>query len=108
MKAVLLASFILACLLTAMHIIATPARSQTVQPQMPCMPRAILEKQIKSQYGESVVGAGLTPVGVLYVTANPVTGTFTVVMRKDDGTACIVGGGKGWTSITPEIPGTNL
>lgn len=54
------------------------------------------------------VGAGVTPVGILYVTSNPGTGTFTVLMRRADGQACIIGGGKGWASVPPTIPGTNM
>ena len=99
-----LACLILALLLAGMYILATPARSQ----EAPCAPRAALEKQIAREYGESVFGAGVTPVGILYITMNPQTGTFTVLMRRKDGQACIIGGGKGWASVPPTIPGTNL
>lgn len=102
-----IACAILALVIIAMYIIATPSRSQE-QPQMPCIPKLALDQQIAKRYGESILGAGVTPVGILYITVNPTTGTFTVVMRRPDGMACIVGGGKGWATTETVLPGTNL
>lgn len=103
-----LACLILAVVLILMYIIATPSRSQSAPPQMPCIPKLALDQQIAKRYGESILGAGVTPMGILYITVNPITGTFTVVMRRPDGMACIVGGGKGWATTETVLPGTNL
>ena len=103
-----LSCLILALVIIAMYVIANPARSQEQPPQMPCMPRALLEKAIQNKYGESTVGAGLNAAGAIYVMANPQTCTWTMIQLRPDNVACIISGGKGWVSLPPDIPGVSL
>lgn len=77
------------------------------QPQ-PCGPRDQVEKRIWKQYGESVIGAGIVPGGTLYVTANPTTGTFTILLRRPDGMACVLMGGTGFAQGEPKTPGVGI
>ena len=88
-----------------LYWIGTPSRAQEGQP---CGPRDKVEKRIWTEYGESVVGAGLTPGGILYVTANLQTGTFTIILRRPDGMACVLMGGRGFAQGEPRIPGVGL
>jgi hypothetical protein len=100
------AAWVLVVVLLTIAYATAPSRSQDVPPG--CAPRVILEQRIAKDYGESIVGAGVTPVGVLYVTANPTTQTFSVIVRRADGLACLIGGGKGWATTDPSVPGRPL
>lgn len=77
----------------------------------PCGPRAMVEAQLAGKYGESPVVAGFNPQGwPLVVTANPATGTYTVILRRPDGMTCLIAGGNGFTIIeaTPAMKGNDL
>jgi hypothetical protein len=76
--------------------------------QSPCGPTGQVEKRIHDQYGESIVGAGITPGGILFTLANPETGTFTILLRRPDGMTCVLMGGTGWASQEPTKPGKSL
>jgi hypothetical protein len=76
--------------------------------QSPCGPTGVVEKRIATQYGESIVGAGIAAGGVLFVTANPVTGTSTVMLRRKDGQTCVLQGGTGYATIEAIKPGVDL
>ncbi len=99
-----LACLILAVVLLVMYYIATPSHAQ----EEACMPRDALEKKIFKDFGESPIGAGLTRGGIFYITENPKTGSFTVLVRRPDGTACVLMGGTGWASTDALIPGVGL
>lgn len=90
--------------LAALLLLATPAAAQ----QGPCGPTGSVEKRIKDQYGESIIGAGIVPGGVLFTLTNPQTQTFTILLRRADGQTCILMSGNGWAVQETEIPGTNL
>lgn len=94
-----------ACFLAIPYWIGTPSRAQEAQP---CGPRDQVEKRIWKQYGESVLGAGITPGGILYLTANLKTGTFTILLRRPDGMACVLMGGNGFAQGEPRTPGVGL
>ena len=89
-------------LLTA--YLVQPARSQAP----PCGPRDAVEKRIWTEYGESIIGAGLSQGSIVYVTENPQTGTFTILIRRPDGTACVMLGGSGWATMDAVTPGRDL
>jgi len=76
--------------------------------QSPCGPTGQVEKRIKDQYGESIVGAGLVPGGIMFITQNPKTQTFTVLLRRPDGQTCVLQGGTGYASQEAIIPGVDL
>lgn len=76
-------------------------------PQQNCAPTGMIERRIFDQYGESIVGAGVTAGGILFTLANPETGTFTVLLRRPDGQTCVMIGGTGFTTAEPDKPGKN-
>jgi hypothetical protein len=76
--------------------------------QMQCGPRAAIEGYVHRQLNQSPVGAGIVESGTVYVLTNPLTGTFTILLRKPDGTVCFIAAGKGWASMVPETPGHGL
>lgn len=76
--------------------------------QSPCGPTGQVEKRIASEYGESIIGAGIVAGGILFTLANPETGTFSILLRRPDGQTCVLMGGSGWASQEPTIPGKNL
>lgn len=89
--------------LAVLALSAFPALAQ--QPNImpipaPCGPRALIEGQLAGKYGEQPVVAGHNPQGWPFVvTANPTTGTYTVILRRPDGFTCMIGGGTGFTVI---------
>ena len=72
-----------------------------------CAPSADAEQYLQTKYGESPVMAGVTGGGILYITANPQTGSFTVLIR-DNGISCLITAGKGFAAMAPEKPGDDL
>jgi hypothetical protein len=83
-------------------VYAKVARAQ----QNPCGKTGTVERTIADKYGESVIGAGIVQGGhTLFITANPATGTFTVLLRRKDGQTCIMQGGTGYTSVEAVQPG---
>jgi hypothetical protein len=73
--------------------------------QSPCGPTGQVEKRIAKDYGESVVGAGITPGGVMFLTSNPVSGSFTILLRRPDGQTCVLMGGTGYATTDAIKPG---
>lgn len=101
--------------LAVLALSAFPAMAQlppNVMPiPAPCGPRGEVESILATKYGESPVVAGHNPAGwPLVVTANPTTGTYTVILRRPDGMTCLIGGGTGFMMIEakPVIKGTDL
>ena len=78
------------------------------QSSSPCGIRSEVDRRMKEQFGEVVIGAGITAGGILYITANPVTGTFTIIMRRGDNEACVVVSGTGWASAGATVLGKPL
>jgi len=68
----------------------------------------MVEKRIADQYGESIVGAGVTAGGVMFLTSNPTTGTFTIMLRRQDGMTCVLMGGTGYATQDSIEPGEDL
>lgn len=64
----------------------------------PCGPTGQVEKRIADQYGESIVGAGITQGGIMFLTSNPQTGSFTILLRRPDGQTCVLMGGTGYAT----------
>ena len=90
-------------------LLAAFIATQAAQP--PCGQTRTMESYLSTKYGEQPVGMGLGPQNnVVSILSNPVTGTFTVLMRQPGGVSCIVIGGTGYTGLEPEkqIDGKNL
>lgn len=75
--------------------------------QTPCGPTGQVEKRIKDEYGESIVGAGITRGGILFTLVNPDTKTFTILLRRPDGMTCVMMGGTGYATQDAVIPGSD-
>jgi len=76
--------------------------------QQPCGPTGQVEKRIADQYGESIIGAGVVDGGVMFLTTNPDTGTFTIMLRRKDGLTCVLMGGTGFATQDAIKKGTDL
>lgn len=76
--------------------------------QQPCGPTGLVEKRIHDQHGESIVGAGVVAGGTMFITANPDTGSFTIMLRRPDGLTCVLMGGTGYATLDAFKPGVDL
>ena len=85
-----------------------PAHSQEA-PRQPCGPSADIHATLQKQYGETVTAGGIIGSEYLELLTNKRTGTFTILMRRLDGTACIVAGGEGFALADPaKMKGSGL
>jgi hypothetical protein len=78
-------------------LLAMPAHAQ----QPPCGPRAQLVADLAKKYGETqrtmgYVNGGPAITAVMETYANDATGTWTILLAKPDGTACMLASGGGW------------
>lgn len=66
-----------------------------------CAPHSTVVERLAEGYGERVQNRGLADAETVVETfANPVTGTWTIVVSGMDGTACLVASGEGWHIVT--------
>jgi hypothetical protein len=85
-------------LLLLSAFVASPALAQT-----PCGPTAQMEKFVIEKYGEAPIGIGRMGESMTAsITVNPVTGTFSVLVRRPGDITCIIMGGTGFTEI-PQV-----
>lgn len=89
-------------ILVALSVFASAQQAQ------PCGPTGIVEKRIHDQFGESIVGAGMTSGGAMFLTSNPETGTWTIFLRRPDGLTCVLMGGTGYATLESFKPGVDL
>jgi hypothetical protein len=76
-----------------------------------CAPWPVLQDQIANSYGESTVFVGLTAsAGQEVAVFGAPQGTWTLIVRQADGTACVLAYGMTWAaidaSLTPPLPGS--
>ena len=97
-------------LLTASTLlIATPAMAQQEAMPIACGPTKVVESSIAKRYGENPIAAGVAQGGgYLFIITNPETQSYTVILRRPDGTSCMLGSGSGFTVIEPTKPGMDL
>ena len=93
--------FLLTMVLVIMFYIATPAKSQEAPGAPPCGPADKLQEQLEKQYGETIVGGGFVNNDIIIITTNPKSHSFTIMMRRPDGIACLLIGGKGFAMADP-------
>lgn len=90
---------VLALVMGVLVLIGTKAHSQEA-PALKCAPSADMEDVLKKEYGETLVAGGiLGPVGIMYITANNETHTFSVLIRRPDNLSCIAMAGDGWAVV---------
>lgn len=87
---------ILALLLTATTATANPY----------CTARADLAEALATKYSEQPVGGGMQgPDGLIEVWASAEGATWTILMSRADGMACVVATGTDWFSEKPKPAG---
>ncbi|HEX9768454.1 MAG TPA: hypothetical protein VGA50_04685 [Kiloniellales bacterium] len=73
---------------------------------MQCGARADMLQALRKQYGERSIGAGISPRSdLIEVTASSDGATFTILISRADGYACLLGHGTDWRARTPEPKG---
>lgn len=87
-------------LLALLFVIGTPAWPQEAPARPPCAPADDVHSMLEKQYGETVTAAGVIGDEFMELLTSK-QGTFTILMRRVDGTACIVAGGKGFALADP-------
>jgi hypothetical protein len=83
-------------------LLALPAHAQ----QQQCGPRDKMIAQLAEKYGETqrtmgYVGPPPAITSVMETYANEDTGTWTILLAKPDGTACMIASGGGWIGDDP-------
>lgn len=83
---------------------ALPAHAQ----QAPmCSDPARAAAYLMTKYGESRIGVGVRAGGdLMEIFANPESGTWTVLMTRPGGLACMVASGEAWQTYEPLPQGT--
>ena len=86
-------------------MLASPAAAQ---PQCTFHDKAL--KHLAERYQETPVAAGMTNSGVLVeVLATSDGGTWSIIVTRPDGWACLVAAGEGWRRFDKPMPeGTAL
>lgn len=73
--------------------------------QQPCAPHEMLRSALAGEHGESPAGAGIDNRGVVIEVYTARDGsTWTILVVRPDGIACIAGAGTRWTSTLPGEP----
>ena len=86
-------------------LIATPAVAQ--EPQ--CGPHANVAAVLADTYGESRIGFGMEARGGLVeFYADPLDGSWTILVVGPEGQACIASEGQAWTVEAPAKKGVAL
>ncbi|HEY3146629.1 MAG TPA: hypothetical protein VGJ75_09770 [Dongiaceae bacterium] len=82
---------------------AQPNVQETAPPQAApktCLPHKGVDGKLRSEFGEKVLGRGISKDGTLleiFMAQNE--GTFTVIKTTPDGTSCVVDFGEGWQTL---------
>jgi hypothetical protein len=80
----------------------------------PCLPYAALADQLSRTYGEAPASAGLTGGAdtarrmMVEVWSSPDGATWTLVLRRPDGIACLMASGEHWVAMEQPIVGRGL
>jgi len=70
------------------------------QGQRTCLPHDSADAKLRQEFGEKVLGRGVSKDGTLleiFMAQND--GTFTVIKTTPDGTSCVVDFGEGWQTL---------
>ena len=66
-----------------------------------CGPREAVARRLAAGYGEHPVAAGVTRGGALIELYTSAEGSFSVVLVRPDGLACLMAVGEGWQKTPP-------
>jgi len=85
---------------TLVFAIAAPSLAQA---QYVCAKRDSMITQLKKKFGESERGIGVSGTeAVIEIWSSEETGTWTIVMTRPNGIACVMAAGDSWTDIPVE------
>lgn len=59
-----------------------------------CAPKALIEEALGTQFGEAAFAMGLAVGNIVKFFSNPQSGSWTVVVVRPDGIACVVAQGE--------------
>ena len=80
-----------------------PSVQETAPPQVAprtCLPHDSADAKLRSEFGEKVLGRGVSKDGTLLeIFMAQKDGTFTVIKTTPDGTSCVVDFGEGWQTL---------
>ncbi len=72
--------------------------------QMVCKDRTAIQKRLESGYGEHRTAMGLAANGTIMEIYTSEKGTFTVVLVRPDGVACLLVVGDHFEAVEPSTP----
>ncbi len=67
--------------------------------QRSCMPHEGADDKLRAEYGEKVLGHGVSKDGTLVEIFLAPSGTFTVIKTTPAGLSCVVDFGEGWQTV---------
>ena len=85
---------------------ATPS-PDAANPELPpvpqrvrtCLPHENVDFTMKQEYGEKLIGQGISSDGTLVEVFMAQSGSFTVIKTSPEGTSCVVDFGDGWRTL---------
>ena len=83
-------------------VLAILAGAADAAAQPVCGTRAILLKQLASEYQEAPTGIGLDSNGSVVELLTSKGGTWTLMVTRPNGRTCLVGTGEAWQPIAPK------
>ena len=84
---------------------ADPTSPNPVNPELPservrsCLPHDNVNVTMNQQYGEKLIGQGISSDGTLVEIFMAQNGSFTVIKTSPQGTSCVVDFGDGWRTL---------
>lgn len=64
-----------------------------------CLPHDGVDSKLHDEFGEKVLGRGISKDGTLLEVFLAPAGTFTVIKTSPDGVSCVVDFGEGWQTL---------
>lgn len=86
--------------LALLWVIGTPAHSQEAPAGPPCADAKGVHERLQKQFGETVTAGGIVGPEFMEILTSR-AGTFTIIIRRADGSACLVMGGTGFALADP-------
>lgn len=89
----------------AILLLLLPFTAGPLSAQAACAERASVVQRLADIYGETLQGMGLNQNNtVLEVYASEETGTWTILVTRPDGIACLIAAGTMWDGRPPATP----
>lgn len=76
-----------------------PGETPETAQQRSCMPHEGADDKLRLEYGEKVLGHGVSKDGTLVEIFLAPSGTFTVIKTTPSGLSCVVDFGEGWQTV---------